>query len=475
MQYRTATWILLAALITPAAKAAPPLPADLAARTDAYLQARTHMGGFSGAVLLAQGGRVLFAKGYGYADVEQRLRFTPTTRFEAASISKMFTAMAALKLRDQAKLKLDDPICRYLSDCPAAWQAITVQQLIHHSSGIPDYEDRLGMGTQAYLALMIRPGATAALYADAKKRPLEFPPGTKYDYSNTGYLVLAQVVQSAAGEPFARYVTDTLLKPAGMRDSGVLGGKPRPSGLAYGYSFGNVGWDKLLGGFSLTDGTLKRMPELALTPPAGDAWLYTDVEDLYRWSRIMDGSALVPADEAREVFTPASEGYGDGWIISGRDVALEYEHSGVLPGYVSDFIKLPASDITLVVLCNLDRARIHSITRSLVAMARGEPYDPPSRGKPVTLEAAAFSRLTGDYRTVDGETLRVALDEGMLSASLPSHYVAGLIPLSDTRFYMPLADGEATFMLGPDGHAHALNLRYDGQDHPAILIIPKPQ
>lgn len=475
MQFTPAAWVFLAALISPVAKAAAPLPADVVARMDAYLQARTDMGGFSGAVLLAQGDRVLFSKGYGYADVEKRLRFTPSTRLEVASMSKMFTAMAALKLRDQGKLKLDDPICRYLSDCPVAWQAITIQELIHHSAGIPDYEDRLGMATEAYFALMTQAGATAALYADAKRRPLEFAPGTQYDYSNTGYLVLAQVVQSAAGEPFARYVTDTLLKPAGMSDSGVLGVGPRPSGLANGYSFGYVGWDKLLGGFSLTDGTLKRVPELALTPPAGDAWLYTDVMDLYRWSRIMDGSALVPAEEAREVFTPAMEGYGDGWIISGQDGDLEYEHSGMLPGYVSDLVKLPAGDVTLVVLCNLDRARLHSITRSLIAMTRGEPYDPPLRGRPVALGAAALSRLTGDYRTADGETLRVAVDEGMLSASLPGRYVAGLIPLSDTRFYMPFADGEASFMLGPDGHAHALNMRYDGRDHPAILILPKPR
>lgn len=471
MHCRAVAGAFLAAFLS-LGHAGTPLPADLTRDMDVYLQARTDMGGFSGVVLLAQGDQVLFSKGYGYADVERRVRFTPTTRFEAASISKMFTAMAALKLRDAGKLKLDDPICRYLSGCPAAWQPITVQELIHHSSGIPDYEGRLDLGSDAYFALMTRADATAALDADARRRPLDFPPGIKYSYSNTGYLVLAQVVQAAAGKPFVRYVTDVLLKPAGMRDSGALGEGLRPSGLAYGYSFGDVGWKKLLGGFPLTDGTLKRMPELALTPPAGDAWLYTDVEDLYRWSRIMDGGVLVPPDEVREVFTPGLGGYGAGWFISGHDAELRYEHTGTLPGYVSDFVKLPSADITLIVLCNLDRARMGSIVKSLTAMVQGQPYDMPVRGKPVTLGAAAFARLTGDYRTADGEILHIALGDGQLSASLPGRYVAGLIPLSDTRFYMPLADGEATFMPGPAGHARALNLHYDGQDHLAMLIVP---
>lgn len=474
MQFRTTVVLLLAVLSSTATLAGATVPADIAAHMDAYLQARTGMGGFSGAVLLAQGDRVLFEKGYGYADVERRVPFTPTTRFEIASLSKMFTAMAALKLRDAGKLKLDASICRYLSDCPAAWQAVTVDELIHHTAGIHDYEQRLEMGSAAYFALMTKPEATATLYADARSRPLDFPPGSNFNYSNTGYLVLAQVVQAAAGEHFSRYVREELLKPAGMHDSGVLGTGTYPANLAHGYSFGDVGWDKLLGGFALTDGTLRRVPELALTTPAGDAGLYSDTEDLYRWSRIMDGSTLVPAAEAHEVFTAERENYGDGWIVTGKGADLEYQHTGALPGYLSHIIKLPAKGVTLIVLCNLDRARMGPIVGSLMAMVQDKPYDMPVHGKPVKLDDAALGRLVGDYRTADGELLSVSYDGALLTATLPGHFVAGLIPFSAKRFYIPLADGEANFVMGPQGHASGLDLHYGGQAHPAAFVTPEP-
>ena len=472
MQSNAAAAVLLAALTITVAQAGTRLPADVAEGMDAYLQARTDMGGFSGTVLLAQGDRVVFEKGYGYADIERRVPFSPTTPFEVASLTKMFTAMAALKLRDAGKLKLDDSICRYLSDCPVAWQPITVDELIHHTAGIHDYEQRLEMGSNAYFAVMSRTDATAVLYAEAKKRPLDFPPGSNFNYSNTGYLVLAQVVQSAAGERFSRYVREALLKPAGMHDSGVLGTGTRPAALAQGYSFGDVGWDKLLGGFALTDGTLRRVPRLALTTPAGDAGLYSDAEDLYRWSRIMDGSTLVSTAEAREVFTPERDYYGDGWIVTGKGTDLEYQHTGALPGYLSHIIKLPARDVTLVVLCNLDRARMSSITGSLLAMVLGKPYEMPVRGKPVVLSDTSVGRLVGDYRIADGEVISVSYDGTLLNTTLPGQSAAGLIPLSGKRFYIPLVDGEADFVMGPQGHASAVNLHYGGQAHPASFVAP---
>lgn len=462
------------AVLWMAAAGAAPAPADVSREMDAYLTARTQLGGFSGAVLFAEGGKLLLRKGYGYADVAGHVRYTPATRQEAASLSKMFTAMAALKLRDQGKLKLDDPICKYLSTCPRAWKTITVDQLIHHTSGIPDYETRLDMGSADYMNFMRSPKATGRIYADAKHRPLDFVPGTRFSYSNTGYIVLAEVIQSAAGESFGDYVTATILKPAHMDHSGMLGSGPRLAHFARGYSFGAIGWEKLLGGFQLDDGTLEQVPSLAFTPPAGDAWLYTDVDDLYRWSRIMDGSALVPRPETREAYTPGLGGYGAGWFVIHEQGALVYQHDGDLPGYVSSFVKLPGSKTTLIVLCNLDRARLDSITTALLAIARGKPYDMPVHGNPVTLNGRQLEPLQGQYRTADGATLNISRDGGQLSASIPGRYQADLIPFSPTEFYFPLTDGTASFILGTSGDADSVDLRYDGEDHRATRIAPKP-
>jgi CubicO group peptidase (beta-lactamase class C family) len=447
-------------------------PGSVAESLDRYLSARTALGRFSGAVLVAKGDRVLFRKGYGFADVARRTPYTPETRHAVASITKMFTAMAALKLRDAGTLTLEDSICAHLAGCPEAWKRVTVQQLMRHTSGIPDYESPLELGSEKYLSVMTREGTSRRLVEDAKARPLDFPPGTKFRYSNTGYLVLAQVVENAAGRPFNEFVAETLLKPAGMTRAGLFDGKAVPDGLAVGYTHPELGWAKLLAGAPLTDGHLAAQPRLPLTPPAGDAGLYATADDLLAWSRAMDGSALVPKAEADEVFTPGLENYGYGWFVGEGWKRRRFRHNGGLPGYTSDFVKFPDEGLTLVFLCNLDRARLSSVVRDATAIVLGEPWDMPVSGAVTALSAEEYARLEGVYAMSDGRKLTVAKKPDLLTAELEGRFTAGLIPLSPTRFYFPLGDGTATFSLGEDGRASSVNVRYSAEDHPATRLSP---
>ncbi|MFN7986837.1 MAG: serine hydrolase domain-containing protein [Thermoanaerobaculia bacterium] len=441
---------------------------------DAYLKARTELGRFSGAVLVARGSEVLFRKGYGYADVEARRPFTPETQNEMASISKMFTAMAALKLRDEGKLKLDDSICEYLDPCPEAWGPVTVRHLVHHASGIPDYEERLGLGSAAYLEFMTRPDATERILEEARRCPLEFAPGTKFHYSNSGYVVLAHVIQAAAGRPFAEYVTETLLKPAGMSRSGFFGAGPPPDGLATGYTHGDPGWARMLRGVPLTDGHLKAVPRLPLTPPAGDAGLYSTVDDLLRWSLVMDGGRLVPAAEADEAFTPGLDGYGFGWFSGEGFGRRRYRHNGALPGYLSDFVKFPDDGLTVIVLANLDRTRLSALVRDTCAIVLGLPWDMPARGEVVSLPPAETSRLEGRFSMADGRALTVRRGTELLEVELEGRFSAGLVPLGPLEFYFPLGDGKAFFALDEEGRAVRVNLRYSGEDHVATRPAASP-
>ena len=451
----------LAAIPAPAL----PEPDSVAAQADRYLTARTALGRFSGAVLIARGDRVIFRKGYGYADVEARRPFTPETPHDIASVSKMFTAMAALELRDRGRLRLEDSLAQWVPDCPRAWRPITVQQLMRHTSGIPDYEEALEIGSPRYMEFMVSRDATRRIIEEARAKPLDFPSGTKFHYSNTGYILLSLVVERAAKEPFETFVTRELLKPAGMTRAGVFDGRGRSPDLAQGYTHGDLGWPRLLAGVSLTEGHLKRIPHLPLTPPAGDGGMYATVDDLLRWSRVMDGSTLVPAAEVGEVFTPGLDGYGYGWFIGPAFDRTRYRHNGILPGHVSDFVKFPGDSITIVALSNLDRARLDRIMRDVTAIALGTPWDMPVQGTVVTLTPAQVAPLEGVYRMGDGKTLTIKNDGDMVSAALEGRYTAGLIAFSPTEFYMPLGDGRTTFTLGPDGKATRVNLRYGGEDH----------
>ena len=453
---------LLVALLLPAATTAQPTDAEIARDADRYLTARSEMGNYSGAVLIAKGDRVILRKGYGFADVEKRIPFTPETQHAIASISKMFTAMAALRLRDEGKLELSDPVCKYYDDCPEAWRPVTIDHLIHHTSGIPDYEAELELGSEKYIEFMRQPGSRTRILTQMAAKPLEFAPGEKFNYSNTAYILLAHAVGRTAGVPFDEYVRNKIFIPAGMTRTGALG-TTAPTALAKGYTYGDLGWEKLIQGVSYTDGHMRQVAELSIGPLSGDGWMFSTVDDLHKWSRIMDGSKLVPPALAAEVFTPGRGDYGFGWFSGKGFNRTRYRHNGALPGYISDFIKFPDDSVTIVIFSNIDRGRMSSIARDLSAITLGTGWDMPVRGKVVTLNADQLARLTGEYEMKDGTPLTVRVED-MLIAELKDRYTAGLIPLSPTEFYMPLGDGRAIFKLDSTGKATEVNMRYGGED-----------
>lgn len=438
---------------------------------DEYLSIRSEMGNFSGTVLVAKGGDVIIAKGYGFADMDRRLPYTTTTRHSIASVSKMFTAMAALKLRDAGRLDLNDPICKFIELCPDAWKPVRIQHLMRNVSGIPDYEEVLELGSEKYLDHMKASGSAARIVERARTLPLDFPPGTKFHYSNTGFIVLSMVVEKAARRPFAEYIERELLRPAGMMDSGVYRESKRPERHASGYTFKGTNWAKLLGGAAYGDMGLIELPWLSLGPPHGDAGMYSTVNDLLKWSLAMDGSKLVPPSLVSEVYTPGESGYGYGWFVGKGFDRDRYRHNGSLPGFATDFVKFPKEKITIILFSNIDRTRMSNVMRDISSIVLDLPYDMPVRGKVIERTDEAMARLEGEYKMFDGAILTVKNETDYLTASIKDRFTAGLIPMSETEFYFPLADGRAIFTLDAEKNkAVRANLRYSGEDHVAIRI-----
>lgn len=442
---------------------------DVAATLDSYMTTHAELGRFNGSVLVAKDGKILLSKGYGYADFEKRVPYTADTKHEVASITKMFTSMAALMLRDKGKLKLEDSICNYLTDCPAAWRGVTVQHLMRHTSGIPDYEEKLEIFSPKHVEFMIKPDVTDIIIRDAKKLPLDFAPGEKFHYSNTAYIVLSQIVEKVSKQPFNKFIEKKILKPAGMTASGMLNYKKLPSNFAAGYGNPEFGWEKFLPGISLINEPLKKVPQISLQAPAGDAALYSTVDDIYKWSVIMDGKTnkLVSDKLAAEIFTPGLSGYGYGWFIDTSFGKKRYGHTGGLPGYISDFSKIPDEGLTVVIFSNVEGMRLSRVKRDLTAIVFGRPYEQPVKGSVAKLTAEQFAALVGNYKMPDGATMKISKDaapDSLLAAHVPDQFRAGLVPLSPTEFYVPLAEGRAIFTLGTDGRATKVNLRFNGTD-----------
>jgi CubicO group peptidase (beta-lactamase class C family) len=200
---------------------------EVAARLDAYMVGQVTNLSFTGSVLVARQGRVLLLGGFGAADRAGGLSNTAQTKFRVASITKQFTALAILILQARGELNVQDRACAYLPDCPPAWKAITIHQLLTHTSGIASYKD-----FPDYPAFRATPAAPAELTAHFRDLPLAFEPGGHHSYSNSGYVLLGNIIERQSGITYAEFVKQNILDPLGMSATGFLNG---PQGLAVGY------------------------------------------------------------------------------------------------------------------------------------------------------------------------------------------------------------------------------------------------
>ena len=343
------------AVATTSTSAAAP---SLAARLDAVIRAEVANHSFRGSVLVARGARILLEHGYGGADLTRRLADTPTTRFRIGSLTKSFTALAILKLAALGKLQVNDRICRYLTDCPSAWAPITIQELLTHTSGIPDYTNLPG-----YSVFSRRHLTPARLVALVRSRPLLFPPGSQWRYSNSGYAILGAIIERASGRPYAQFLRQAILAPLGLHDTGYDVDHPQLPQHATGYS----GWRE-------------RAPYIDMSVPYAAGALYSTVGDLYRFDQDLrtNRPAIVPAALLRTMFTPhvaidpsqpKSVAYGYGWFIAGHGPSLSYSHDGDINGFVSYNELFPHSRVTIVVLSNLESSDVRDLVDGLAAIA----------------------------------------------------------------------------------------------------------
>jgi len=436
--------LLLALLFSSNAFAA---PKSVAERLDEYLRARTSLSQFSGTVVVAQNGKILLEAAYGYANLEHRVPNTIDTRFEIASLTKAFTGAAVAKLQRDGKLQFGDSICRYVSDCPATWQLVTIDEVIHHTSGIPDYEEALDLGSDAYAARMILPHTGTTLIEEAKKNPLDFAPGSKFHYSNTGYLILGQVIERVSGISYEQYLRDSFFDPMGLKHTGHADATRVQSRTAYGYTHA-APLAASVGGFPLTERWLQPVQGARLDAPHADGGLLSTAGDLFRWAEELEGRGHVLAPEMRkELLRTTLNNYAFGWVDDKRLDREWIHHTGVLPGFLSSIDRYPESGTVIVLLSNLERTRVAVITRDLAAIVFGLPYDLPRSHHVGPLAATEAAAHLGNYKFSDGTSWRVGYDEKgqMLELEQKNAFVAGALPEGNGFYYVPMWEGIVSF------------------------------
>ena len=433
------------------------LSQDVATRADQYLNTWAAQGRFSGSVLIAKDGKVLLRKGYGMANFEQSVPNTPETVFRIGSITKLFTALSVLQLEERGLLKVSDPAAKYIPELPETWKAITIHQLLCHKSGIPDFT-----GATAYSKFDDSLHIEKAL-AESKDKPLLNPPGETMRYSNSGYILLGRIIEKVSGKSYEDYLTENILRPAGMNHTAYDHVTPLVLKRASGYTFD---------GESIVNA---KFDDPAGTSAAGA--MRSILDDLYTFDRVLkSGKLFSPAITAKAWTAYAhwaappplslEADYGYGWMM-GEEFGHKYVgHGGWVNGFVSQFKRYPGDDAVLILLSNTETANHISVTRDLTAILFGQKYEVPVARRIVHPAPEVLARYVGSYQ-MGPMNVEITMRNGrlyLMSTGQPAPF--GMIATSDTDFYFNDTIPEIRFVVDDKGKTNQFLFKIDGKEMP---------
>jgi len=309
---------------------------------DKMLTQMTRDGTFTGSVLIAHEGNVLLSRGYGFADRVQRIPNTPQTRFHLGSMTKMFTAMGILALQSQGKVGVQDPICKFIYDCPKEWQDITIHHLLTHTSGLSSQQsDRHYREIESGISGPVPPSKYAHYLGLTSQWSLDTRPGEQYAYNNFGYILLAHIIEEVSNQSYIDYLNQVIFTPLKMGNTGY---QDSSSGVAETYKDCNTMTGVQYG-----------------TPPIseGSGHLYSTTEDIFRWDQALYTDQLLPQMDVDRIFDPfvlqteyPGLGYGYGWFVGEFQSRPIVVGAGGGPAFLTLLIRYRQYHLTVIVLTN---------------------------------------------------------------------------------------------------------------------------
>ena len=414
--------------------------------------------GAGAAVLVARDGRILFEHAYGRANLAQQVAATTDTQFRIGSVTKQFTAAAVLKLAETGKLSPQDKLTKFFPDFPRG-DEVTIHHLLTHTSGIHSYTNKPGF--LQGVATLVEP---AALIASFKNDPYDFDPGQRWLYNNSGYFLLGEIVAQVSGMSYGDYLQQTFFGPLGMTATGVHAKAATIPHEAMGYSYQNGGFEKAL--------------DWDMSWAGGAGALYSTVGDLHRWNEaVFKGNLLTEASRAA-AFTPVrtaadpepgpkKSGYGYGWMMAEWRGQRVIEHGGGLNGFVSQLLRLPEHNLTVVLLVNCapppPGVDPGALSRDLAEIYLGTEL--PLREMPVraaNVSTEVLNAIAGRY-DYGGPILTVTRDGDRLFAQLSGQPRFEIFPKSETTFFWKVVEAEVNFERDDQGRVTRAIHKQSGQ------------
>ena len=408
------------------------------------------------AVIIASNGEIVHQAGYGLANVELNVPISNDTVFRIGSITKQFTAAAIMLMQQRNQLSVSDPVAKYLPDYPTHGHDITIEHLLTHTSGIKSYTNVAG-----YMETRIRDDLTTAALIDVFDHlPMEFAPGERWNYNNSGYVLLGAIIEAVSGQAYEDYIAEQIAAPLELEHT-VYGGPKLVPNRASGYSMDD-------------DGNVVNAAFLSMTQPHAAGSLLSTTGDLFDWHQGLTSGEFIHDDSYESMTTPVelNDGtrypYGYGLAISETRGRRSIEHSGGIHGFSAFSIWLPDTDIYVAVLSNgaTRGPSPETVGNIVAAMMVDDPY--PER-IPVALTEEDVAGISGDYGAENFAPVTVTVKDGGLTMNIGEFFSSELLAESREHLFMP--DSLSTIdVVWADSIAGELHLHMNEGQPPTVLI-----
>lgn len=404
-----------------------------------YMENYTAKWPFSGSILIARHGEVLFREAYGQAHLEHGVPNRPDTKFGIWSITKSFTALALALLANEGKLQLHDPISKYVPEM-AAKPPITILQAMHHVSGLPN----LTSGREYNAKLNKVPITRAEAFGLFLELPLEFEAGSRFAYNNTGYYLLGLIIEAASGMSYAEWIADRILQPLGMSDTGVLNNRALIPSLASAYHASG-------------DGPIPAVYiDMGLLFSTGG--MYSTIDDLHAWALSFETEQLLSKEALHRFFGEPDAPYGLGWFLGHMHGRKRIHHGGAYYGFRSELHRYPDEGITVIVLTNYDFVPATKLADALAGIVFGEETAVPELPPAYDMTLEQLQSYTGIYEGFGCKAV-VDRDEQGLFFEWNNRELLRMYPIAPDLFQHPWFLSQYSFKRDDKGELSFLGMR----------------
>jgi CubicO group peptidase (beta-lactamase class C family) len=423
-----------------------------AEEADELLKQYTKQNSFNGVVLIAQKGKILLEKGYGYKNAAAKTLNDSNTVFQIGSITKQFTSAIILQLQEQHKLFLQDKLSKYIPDYPKG-DSITIENLLTHTSGIYNYTN-----DEEYVKNNIaRQIKLEELIATFKNKPFDFSPGTEYRYSNSGYTLLGYIIEKVTGESYFTIVRENIFTPLKMNHSG--------------FDFSNLkSANKATGYIKLSEKSTNPATIVDSSESYAAGSIYTTVGDLYKWDRALYTNSIMHDSSLQKTFTPYKANYGYGWVIDssyGKKVVM---HSGEIFGFTSFIARIPSDEVCIILLDNKGSPGLAKIAENINSILNQQPYDYPKPRKEIKVDSSILKQYIGQYQLASNFIITISLEDGQVMLQATGQEKNELFAEKENFFFMKLQDIQVEFIRGMNDKVDRLVLCQYSQRITALKI-----